>query len=175
MVHLDNLLFPLDHEKGKGKRGRPTHPHLAVNQHLEQHFHFLTEVLWNILQPFLRVPTIRGPDILQQVQSKALLWFLESPTGKIPETTMSMYQVIGNSHIYLVMDARTLVVRRGEVDETPLTPRAFCCVQHCCDSNFLQNMSSVQVRPQALNQIKTCKNLTFRAEAASPMKSPGST
>ena len=127
------------------------------------------------LQPFLPVPTRRGPDILQQVQSTAQLWFLESPTGKIPETTMSTYQVIGNSHMYLVMDARTLVVRRGEVDETPLTPRAFCCVQHCCDSNFLQNMSSVQAQPQALNQIKTCKNLTFLAEAASPMKSPGST
>ena len=77
--------------------------------------------------------------------------------------------------IYLIVDARTLVVRRGEVNKTPLTPRAFCCVQHCCDSNFLQNKSSLQARLQALNQIDTCKNLTFLAEAASPMKSPGST
>ena len=40
---------------------------------------------------------------------------------------------------YLVVDAGTLVVGRWEVNKTPLTPGALCCVQHRCDSNFLQN------------------------------------
>ena len=35
-VNSELLLVPLNHKEGKGKSGRPTDPHLTVDQHLRR-------------------------------------------------------------------------------------------------------------------------------------------
>ena len=98
-------------------------------------------------RPFLLALTRQGPGNLLRVQSTAQWLFPGSPTGRNPATqgytvkvmVMVMSRGNGKCKWNLIVNPRSLVMIRREVDKAPLAPGALCCVQHRCDPNFLES------------------------------------
>ena len=98
-------------------------------------------------EPFLLVPRAQGRGNPRPVQSTAQWLFPGSPTGRNPATrgysvkVMVLVMSRGNSKCKwnLIVNPRSLIMLRREVDKTPLAPGALCCVQHRCDPNFLES------------------------------------